>query len=72
MMKKIIFPFLFLIPFLMHAQSESPVFAGNVKSVKQIDHGIAVKTENAYVQILVFSPTVIRIRVSRLELKEDF
>ncbi|MEI7724492.1 MAG: glycoside hydrolase family 31 protein [Bacteroidota bacterium] len=72
MVKKIFILFVFLVPFILCAQSDVPVFAGNIKSVKQIEHGIAVKTENAFVQILAYSPTILRFRVTRTEPKEDF
>lgn len=72
MKRRLLFPLLFLAPLFLNAQGELPVFAGNVKSIKQIEHGVSMKTENAFVQIQAFSPTVIRIRVTRAEPREDF
>ena len=56
---------------LFGGQSDLPVFAGNVKSMKKTDHGIVITTDNAVAEILVFTPTVIRIRVTRTTGKDD-
>jgi alpha-glucosidase len=49
-----------------------PIFLGSFKSMKQLEHGVLITAENAKVEVLHFSPTVIRIRVSRSELQPDF
>ena len=70
---KLVFAILmFLSPILMLAQVDLPVFAGKVKSIKSTEHSIVVKTENAFAEIYAYSPTVIRIRISRTEPKSDF
>ena len=52
--------------------SESPQFAGNIKSFKAIEHGLEVTAENAKYQILCYSPEVIRVRVCRTTFENDF
>jgi len=70
---KLVLPILMLLsPIIMHAQVDLPVFAGKVKSIKSTEHSIVVKTENAFAEIYAYSPTVIRVRVSRTEPKNDF
>ena len=72
MVNKFLLPLLIIAPFFLRAQSNIPVFAGDVRSVKQTEHGVIVKTDNAFAQILAFSPTVIRVRITRTEPKDDF
>ena len=72
MIKKFIFPLLAIAPFLLFGQTDLPVFSGKVKSVRQTDHGIIVKTENAVAAIQAYTPAVIRFRITRTEPKEDF
>ena len=45
---------------------------GKVEKVKQVEHGIAIKTTNSYVEILAYSPTVIRVRMDKKVLGKDF
>jgi len=54
------------------AQTDQVIQPGNLKSFKQTDHGVWLQTENATVIIRVYSPQVIRIRVSRSALPEGF
>ena len=74
-MKKIHILFLIgmiLAPICINAQSELPVFVGKIKSVNRKENSFLVKTENATAEIVYYSPTIIRIRYSRTELKDDF
>jgi len=74
-MKKLILLFLIelsLTPFFVNAQSSDPVFAGNVKSISHTERSLIVKMENAFAEIYSYSPTVIRVRINRTEIKDDF
>ena len=74
-MKKTFYLFLvclILAPVWISAQSDSPVFAGKVKSVLQKEHSVQVKTENGFAEIYLYSPTVIRVRINRTEPKDYF
>jgi len=72
MFRKLILPVLFITPFLLKGQGDLAVFTGNVRSVKQTGHGIGVKTVNAFATIEVYSASVIRLRITRNEPKDDF
>lgn len=61
-----------LIPFIGLCDNDLPVFLGSFKSMKQVEHGILINADNAKVEILHFSPTVIRIRINRPELQTEF
>lgn len=50
----------------------NPVFLGSFKSMKSTDHGILINAENARVEIIHYSSTVIRCRVSNHELLPEF
>lgn len=45
---------------------------GNVKSSKQIPHGIAFELTNAYAEITAYNPTTVRVRVARQKFTKDF
>ena len=59
-------------PVVITAQTDFPVFAGKVKSISRKDHFIQVQTENAFMRISAYSPTVVRIRITLAEPKDDF
>jgi alpha-glucosidase len=40
--------------------------------MKPVDHGILITTENAKVEVLHFSPAIVRIRINKPELQQDF
>jgi len=40
--------------------------------MKQVEHGILITTDNAKVEVLHFSPTVVRIRINRSGLQPEF
>jgi alpha-glucosidase len=60
-----------LFPVCLAAQSDLPVFAGKVNSVTRKDHSILFTTENSLVEFYFYSPTVIRVRITRSEPKDD-
>ena len=57
--------FIFNLKFLIANSQSLPVSLGNMKSWKQTQNGIVVKTNNGSLQLEVFLPTVIRVFVSR-------
>ncbi len=61
-----------LVPFIGLCDNDLPVLLGSFKSMKQVEHGILINAENAKIEILHFSPTIIRIRINRLELQTEF
>ena len=61
-----------LLPVFLSAQNEIPVFAGIVKSIDFKDHSVKIVAENACAEIFAYSPTVLRIRITRKEAKDDF
>src|ERR1035437_9425520 len=61
-----------LLPFVGFCGNDLPVLLGSFKSMKQLDHGVLINAGNARVEVLVFSPTLIRIRVGRTEFQPEF
>ncbi|HUL43585.1 MAG TPA: TIM-barrel domain-containing protein [Bacteroidota bacterium] len=45
---------------------------GNFKSYTKIDHGVLVAADNGTIMLEVYSPTVIRVRVTKGEFLKDF
>lgn len=72
MLTRFILSITLLFPFLTYGNGELPMFAGNVKSFKLIDHGIEIFTDNAKIQLLCYSPEIIRVRMTRDAFKADF
>ncbi len=64
--------FVGLNPIFGICNNDLPVFLGPYKNMKQVDHGILITAENARIEVLHFSPTVIRIRINRPELQTEF
>ena len=64
--------FIILMPFVGICDNSIPIFVGSFKSMKQVEHGIIITAGNAKVEVLHFSPTIVRIRVNRPELQTDF
>jgi len=61
-----------LAPFIGFCDNDFTVFLGSYKSMKPLDHGILITAENAKLEVLHFSPTVIRIRINKPELQTEF
>jgi len=72
LLKKIVLPLLMFFPFMVSGSDNLPVFIGKIKSVEKIDHGILLHTEAAMVQVISYSPEIIRIRIATNEFKDDF
>lgn len=75
-MKIIIRCFVLAIMFVVCAQSTSaqnPIRqVGNVKSVTVDNQTIDIATDGAFVRIMVYSPNIIRVRMDKQKLAEDF
>jgi alpha-glucosidase len=61
-----------LLPFVGFCGNDLPVFLGSFKSLKHLDHGILITADNAKIEILQYSPTVIRVRINRTEFQPEF
>jgi alpha-glucosidase len=59
-------------PAISIAQTSLPLSAGKVTGIKRTEHGLNIKTTNSYARIYSYSPTVVRIRVTRQEPQDDF
>ncbi|MCX6279160.1 MAG: glycoside hydrolase family 31 protein [Bacteroidetes bacterium] len=63
---------LIALPLNLMAQSDLPISAGKVTSVKRAEHGLDVRAANAFARIYTYSPAVIRIRITKEEPKDEF
>ncbi|MDB5754933.1 MAG: glycoside hydrolase family protein [Massilia sp.] len=67
-----------IIPLLLLALASQPAFAqpvrpiGNVQSVEVGDRQLRLQTDNASVELTVYSPSVIRVRIDKQKLGRDF
>jgi alpha-glucosidase len=61
---KVLILIILLFPFASKGNREVPLFAGNMKSFKQIGHGVEISSENSAFQILCYSPEIIRVRIT--------
>jgi len=62
-----------LFSFTQYAAAQNNViYPGSVKSVKQHGQVLDIRSENAYIRVMVFSSNVIRVRISRTPLTDDF
>jgi alpha-glucosidase len=64
--------FALFIPLISNCDNSLPTFPGSFRNFKHIEHGVIVTTDNAKVEILHFSPTVVRVRINKPELQSDF
>ncbi|MDB5906123.1 MAG: glycoside hydrolase family protein [Massilia sp.] len=66
------------IPLLLLSLASQPAFAqpvrpvGNVQSVEVGDRQVRLQTDNASVELTVYSPSVIRVRIDKQKLGRDF
>lgn len=63
--------FLFL-PFLAVSQTNPVLSSGNITSVKIENQKVNFKTNNAFGEIIVYSPNIVRVRLDKKELQKDF
>jgi len=61
-----------LTPLIGLCDNDLPIFLGSYKSMKQVDHGILITAENAKLEVLHFSPTIIRVRINKPGLQTEF
>ncbi|WP_212001083.1 TIM-barrel domain-containing protein [Chitinophaga sp. HK235] len=75
-MNKISLPAIFLLLLLFsysHSRAQTQVVtAGKVNAVSISGQQVKIKTENAYAEITVYSPAVIRVRMDKRPLTADF
>jgi alpha-glucosidase len=71
-LNRLIFSVVLFSTSIAYGNDEMPLFAGNMKSYKLLGHGIEISTENAKVQLLYYSPEIIRVRMARNNFKPDF
>ncbi len=64
--------FAVFMPLIGICDNDPPIFLGSFKSMKEVEHGIIITADNARVEVLHFSPTVVRVRIDRTEIKPDF
>ncbi|MGA3014496.1 MAG: TIM-barrel domain-containing protein [Bacteroidales bacterium] len=64
--------FALTVPYISDCDNGIPTFPGSFRNFKHLEHGILITTDNAKVEILHFSPTVVRVRINKPELQNDF
>ncbi|MBK0381782.1 DUF4968 domain-containing protein [Pedobacter sp. SD-b] len=70
--KTLLFFFILFAPLFLKAQTNPVLSAGNLTSVKIDGQKIDFKTDHAFGEIIVYSPTIIRVRLDKKELQKDF
>ena len=56
----------------IYLKAQNPVTnIGNIKTVKTEKNSIAITTENAFANISIYSPNIIRVRIDKQPLKKD-
>jgi len=64
------FAFLFTV---LNTSAQGPVkHLGNVKTFKTGEQAVTFTTENGYASIIVYAPSIIRVRADKQKLKDDF
>jgi len=69
-MKAVVFCLLLILANSISGQPVIPV--GNVETVSVGQNVLRLKTQNAFAEIIPYSPTIIRIRIDRNAFKQDF
>lgn len=69
---KVIYVLAFLFA-AFHTSAQGPVKdLGNVKSFKAGDQAVTFTTDNGYANIIVYSPSIFRVRADKQKLKKIF
>src|SRR5690606_5538237 len=55
-----------------HLKPAGVTTPGDVTGFEKNSHGLLVTTENSYIQMIVYTPSVIRVRMDQRPLGEDF
>lgn len=63
---------LLLICFTAIGQKGAIYSPGNITQVKEEKQGLQLQTQNAFIQITAYSPTIIRVRMDKKPLERDF
>ena len=61
-----------LLHFSVSGQSSAVRNVGSVQQVEIRDNKVSLVTENAFIEISVYTPSVVRVRMDKLPLKRDF
>ena len=60
------------LPLILTAQTSQPSFIGKIKSISVKEHSVLLNAENACAEIVAYTPTVLRIRIARTAMVNDF
>jgi len=63
---------LFFFASTLQAQRAGVVNPGNVRDVKITGNLLTINTENAFIQITVYTPSIVRVRMDKAPLQRDF
>lgn len=69
-MKTVVFSLLSFLTSSILGQAVIPV--GNIETVSVKQNALLIKTQNAFAQIIPYTPDIIRIRIDRASFKKDF
>jgi len=72
MKKTVLSAMLFFLGMVIMAQPEKVIQPGNVEKLEKTENGVVIRTGKASMLIQVYSPDVIRVRLSRFEFRKDF
>ncbi len=72
LIQRILLVLLALAPSTLFAQADLPVSAGKVTKIQRTEQGVIITAANGCAVLSAYSPSIIRIRVTRQEPKADF
>lgn len=71
-MRSLLLFLLISIPISLHAQFNKIDQPGEIKSLKKTEHGVIIQARDAVMMIQVYTPQIIRIRLSKTAFRDDF
>jgi alpha-glucosidase len=69
---KVFFIFILMICFVSTTKAQLVVAPGSVTHISIANQLVKIKTQNAYIQVSVYTPEIIRVRMNRQPLGKDF
>ncbi|RZK41078.1 MAG: DUF4968 domain-containing protein [Pedobacter sp.] len=63
---------LFIFPLFLSAQNNPILVSGDIKSISIANQKVSFQTDNAHGEIIVYSPSIIRVRLDKKPLVKDF
>jgi alpha-glucosidase len=69
---RLYFLFLFVSPILVNAQTNPVLSAGNITNVQVDGQKISFTTQNAFGEVTIYSPAIVRVRLDKKNLGRDF